>query len=867
MPTIDDPPVRTSDFDLPEERFSVSVFYRGEEQRKEIYARLFEVNPLAIHIYNGRIEGIANAVTLKALRKRGLIVVVENERSGGLVVMKQEDDDIDDIVRRLAPPETHLSMPMNLPMRTSDPASPESGSAMAHEQLKPRQAEGHEQKLRQLSESAKAFREAQSGDAAAPSILSADLQSPEQIQVYNVLVSVPARARYRTELQKIGNGVCSYEAPNIYRMFLSTGEWQKVRRLSFVTDIDLYGLEESVTQALLDAISPAKPKIAGGSLLSAQLEADDTFDLLLHREQDGDRVISAIVAAGGQVTEAGSGVLRFAIRPDEGALGALAELPEVRKLTPWRPPKLFADQARSLIGVEAINATGNGHLGSQYTGKDEIVGIFDSGVDATHPDLKTRIKCTVSYQNCPVVDTFGHGTHVAGIVAGTGDASQGKIRGIAPGAQLVIVGMVGTDSRLKIPCDIGELLIKAVDYGAKVINLSWGDKFASAYEPASFLLDKFVYEHEEVLVVVAAGNSGTVEDGRYVFSSIGTPATAKNALSVGASGNDHAEIPNLWSDPPNGIAVPPGDFRMSDADRVGVQSSRGPTDFDSVKPDVCACGIYVRSTRAAHATMQFLQPDFVDFNNSYGYLGGTSMAAPVVSGAAAVLREYLRVALDMPNPSAALLKAILIASAHRLKKITAKMGDPYAGSVGFPDFHQGFGRIDLASVVPHPGAPANRRLLMEDIYNGTDRGLSSAAEPPNLHVAARSYQVEVAANAVEPVRVTLAWTDFPGRSLHSNLQLYVEAPGKVYVGNADFVYHRDAFAGDALSRGKAPTSVKLGGVPFDKHNNVQQITIEKPAAGDYRITILAQYTDPGSRAQGYGLCVSGELDSLGLVEV
>ena len=844
-----------------EERFSVSVFYRGDAQRDEIVDLLGKVDREAIEVYNGTIEGVADAGTLKALRERGLTVVVENERSGAFVVGNQ-------IGTPVAQAEIVRPAPMNLPVDKLNLPSPESGSTMSRRsQLKPPAGEGHEKKLEQLRDSAKVFREARDADAEASTSFSADLQSAEPTKVYNVFVSIPVRPRYQAALQKIGSGVCSYEAPNIYRMFLSAGELEQVKELPFVTGVRDYGIEESVTDDFLNVISLAKPKTGDGSLLSFELKAPDTFDLLLHRRQDRDRVIRAIEKAGGKVVESGSDILRFTMQSDAGALGALAELPEVRKITPWRPPKLFADHARSVIGIEAINADIGGQASVQYTGKDEIVGIFDSGIDDTHPDFAGQVKEKVSHNGCSVVDTIGHGTHVAGIVAGTGVASSGKIRGIAPGAKLVVVGMVGADKHLNIPPDIGELLVKAVDLGAKVINLSWGDKFGSAYEFGSLHLDRFVYDHQDVLVVVAAGNSGKVEDGRYVLYSIGTPATAKNALTVGASGNDRADIPNLWSYPPFSFPAPAGDLRMANADHVGALSSRGPTDYDSVKPDVCACGIYVLSARAGQATMPFLEPDYTAYNNSYAFLGGTSMAAPVVSGAAAVLREYLRVAEKVANPSAALLKALLIASAHRLEQFTKDTGDPFMDVVGFPDFHQGFGRIDLASIIPHPKAPAKRRILMDDVYNGTDRALHSAAEVGSKHVAARSYQLTVSANATDPLRAVLAWTDVPGKFLHNNLQLYVEGAGKVRVGNADLKFHRDPFAGDALARGNAPAVVKFGEVPFDKYNNVEQLTIEKPAAGDYRITILAQYTDPESCAQGYALCVCGELDSVKLVEV
>jgi serine protease AprX len=299
---------------------------------------------------------------------------------------------------------------------------------------------------------------------------------------------------------------------------------------------------------------------------------------------------------------------------------------------------------------------------------------------------------------------------------------------------------------------------------------------------------------------------------------------------------------------------------MCSADSVAVISSRGPSDYDSVKPDVCACGIYVASARAAQARMKYWDPQPDPFAEKYGYLGGTSMAAPVVSGTAAVLREYLRVAQQRDTPTAALLKAILIASARRLDSFKKEMGYPSEDLVGYPNFHQGFGRIDLSTVLPHAGAP-KRKLLCDDVRNGTDRALQAQAPVDSKNAAARTYTVKVAQGSADPLTVVLTWTDYPGKFLHNNLQLYVEGPKGVAVGNSELTYHQDAFAMDALSRGAAPAEVKFVKVPLDKYNNVEQVRIATPAAGEYRIVVLAQYTDPMVPAQGYALCVSGELES------
>src|SRR6202166_4892044 len=309
-------------------------------------------------------------------------------------------------------------------------------------------------------------------------------------------------------------------------MLLTPEQLHRVEALPFVVRAVRYGLAHSVTNELMNLLAPgsaaparqpaappARRALRGGTMAAELLgaappaapeaaeaaEGIDTFEVLWHGEQDSATVRRAIEEAGASVVQESPGILRFSAPVNAGLLGALAELPEVRKLTPYRPPTLLADHARKLLGVDAISA-GAG----PYTGKGELVAIFDS--------------------------------HVAGIIAGTGAASGGKIRGVAPEAELIVIAMVDANGILLLPPDVGELLAEATKRDARIINLSWGRKFSSDYDFGSYHLDKFIYAHEDVLVVVAAGNSGTVAGGRYVFSSIGTPATAKNALTVGACG-------------------------------------------------------------------------------------------------------------------------------------------------------------------------------------------------------------------------------------------------------------------------------------------------------------------------------------------
>lgn len=271
-----------------------------------------------------------------------------------------------------------------------------------------------------------------------------------------------------------------------------------------------------------------------------------------------------------------------------------------------------------------------------YTGAGVRVAVLDSGVDATHPDLAGRIAASEDFTGTgDPTDRFGHGTHVAAIVAGSGAASGGTNRGVAPDARL-LVGKVlddfgfGTDSQV----------IAGMEWAApraSVVNMSLGGDFTDGTDPLSQALDALTGRHG-TLFVVAAGNSGPIP------TSISTPASAASALAVGA---------------------------VDGADTLAPFSGRGPvTGNHTLKPEIVAPGVDIVSARAAGTG----GGDPVD--DRYTRLSGTSMAAPHVAGAAAILRQR------HPDWAADRLKSALTGAAE-----PAHGGDAYqvgAGRLAIP---------------------------------------------------------------------------------------------------------------------------------------------------------------------------------------
>ncbi|MGW2939135.1 S8 family serine peptidase [Streptomyces sp. NPDC001156] len=276
-----------------------------------------------------------------------------------------------------------------------------------------------------------------------------------------------------------------------------------------------------------------------------------------------------------------------------------------------------------------------------YEGQGVKVAVLDTGADASHPDLVGRIAEAKDFSGSGNTDDhFGHGTHVASIVGGTGAASGGTRRGVAPKADLLI-GKVLDDNGYGSESDVIDGMEWAAGEHAKVVNMSLGsDEDTDGTDPLSQAVDNLTAS-TGTLFVVAAGNAGPGP------STVGAPGAADAALTVGAVDSD---------------------------DSLAPFSSRGPRlGDDAVKPDVTAPGVGIVAARAAGTTLG----DPVDAN--YVALSGTSMATPHVAGAAALLAQ------QHPDWSAQQLKDALISTAHTVSgsKVT----------------EQGGGRIDLAAAI------------------------------------------------------------------------------------------------------------------------------------------------------------------------
>jgi len=283
-----------------------------------------------------------------------------------------------------------------------------------------------------------------------------------------------------------------------------------------------------------------------------------------------------------------------------------------------------ADQARAgstgLLGIGGM---------SPVTGKGISVAVVDSGIHIQHTALANKVVASVSFVtgDSSTDDAFGHGTHVAGIIAGLATSVTPLYAGgIAPGAQLVNVRVLGADGSgltSDVIAGIDWVIAHKSTYNIRVINLSLGHPVfeSCTLDPLCQEIAKAV--NAGIVVVAAAGNYGLNAAGQTVLGSIASPGNSPYAITVGAV--------NTWGTP-----------GRSD-DRVATFSSRGPTAYDfAVKPDVAAPGVKIVSLEAANSLLETEYPVTHvagSGNNAYMYLSGTSMATPMVSGGVALLLQ------------------------------------------------------------------------------------------------------------------------------------------------------------------------------------------------------------------------------------
>jgi subtilisin family serine protease len=643
--------------------------------------------------------------------------------------------------------------------------------------------------------------------------------APEQPAPLLISIDGPLLEDWRQQLIATGAQLGERIAGSSYVVAATPSQANALSDLGFVTGLEAYGRDETLAMAAPQEAPPGRPQ----RLV--------TWDLWLHRAEDRPAVEQELTIRNLFISGSGGRKIRTLIPDGAPATDEIAGLPAVSRMEEFVPPRLTNDVARGLLGVASANPGPTIGL----DGSGQIVGVADTGIDSTHPDFAGRIHGTQALgRPNDTSDPNGHGTHVSGSILGDGSASNGQFQGVAPRAKLYLQSLLDAGGHLGgLPVSLADLFDAAYQQGVRIHNNSWGSATASRYTIDATEVDEFVGTHRDMLLVISAGNDGVAEPhlnskaGFVDWLSIGSPAACKNALTVGASrssrtagGYSQLSWGQGW--PQIYPAAPISGEKVSgDPKAMAAFSSRGPCDDRRIKPDVVAPGTDIVSTRSATAPLShFWGPHQ---NAKYAYMGGTSMAAPLVAGCAALVRQYL---VDKRNvqPSAALLKAILINGAGWLSG-----ADAVADVSTAPNYHQGFGAIDLRHTIPSALEP-NLKLEFADTWKEPARQLKQTGQ---------RFQYRVSVAAGMPLRITLAYTDLPARGLQNNLNLTIQRPdSSKVIGNKDAPKE---FAGP------------------DPDNNVEIVRIDQPQAGSYLIQVAAW--NLLQAPQDFALAVAGKLTS------
>jgi uncharacterized repeat protein (TIGR01451 family) len=556
------------------------------------------------------------------------------------------------------------------------------------------------------------------------------------------------------------------------------------------------------------------------------------------------------------------------ITADSHLLLQMANLESVRWIEPVLESRILNDQARAIMNVDPV------WQNRQLYGAGQVIAVADSGLDTgdlntVSADFIDRIMAThVLSDGAAWDDNHGHGTHVAGSIAGAGVESganpaqhdyDDSYAGVAPEAQLVIQAFeVMADGQIVgLDPDYYQLYDQAYEDGARLHSDSWGDVTGpdsdaeakyGGYPFGSHRTDQFLWDHPNMAIFVAAGNEGRDgkdpiflgmcgdSDGVVDPDSLLAPGTAKNVITVGASESVRAAggfstLPWLFF----GMAHPSGevcfsavpiaaDLPSNDPDGMAAFSSRGPTDDGRTKPDIVAPGTNIISSRSVFADELSL---WGAHDANYSYSGGTSMATPLTAGAGALVREWLG-QQGSPNASAAAIKAVMLNTAYDMAP-----GQYFPTTVEItytrPNTVTGWGRVDLGFM----DAPPPYLLWLDDHSSGLETGQTVSYH----HTGARPLEVR---DSGQPLRVMLAWTD-PPASLSAAVQL-VNDLDLVVTGPGGATYY-----GNGMSSG-------------DRRNNAEGVIIPNPPLGLYEVEIRA-FNIP-SAAQPYALAVGGPLGHL-----
>lgn len=461
------------------------------------------------------------------------------------------------------------------------------------------------------------------------------------------------------------------------------------------------------------------------------------------------RLSAAVESAGGRIHSVSSSARDLVLDAEMGtaALTQLARRGDVRWIEPIREAGLDNARASSIVQSGSNASWPLDEAG--INGSTQLVAYCDTGLNTdaltevgpgstvhelfadTRPlvlGLPSPMHRKVALYYAPIDtqglrgdmdDGNGHGTHIAGTLAGDGGASGKRDGndGVAYAARLAVCDAARGRS-FNVLADYSAYWTPAYDAGARIHSNSWGTSAPPGYSAVARQHDAYAFDHPDFLILRSMGNAGPTGDMR-------AEAAAKNVLAIGATHND------------------------ASSEHVEDYSARGPTADGRMKPDLVAPGECVTSSDLPN-------------EDSYACISGTSQATAVAAGAAALVRDYFEkgfypsgapVETDAFSPTSALVRATLVASATSVPNASAR--------------EQGWGRPQLASALDLGGTPSPKLW---------------AYDAPAALETGGSWQATIEVPSTTRLRFVLAWTDAPAAAgaasaIVNDLDLTIVGPG------------------------------------------------------------------------------------------
>ena len=698
-----------------------------------------------------------------------------------------------------------LAKPVALPA-----TAPETANAEAGEERYPHRLRNTKEPIGELVRNEKAVL---LRNALIDTALGTELDIPDSLRAgadpktYIAQARGPVTAAFRRHITSAGGRIVSYIPNNAYLVRLDSGGADRLAKWPGTQSVLPFEPYYKLEMKLLE-MAVAGQALPDDALLNVVLFPGSEPTVAKRLAKLGVEVLTQ------DRTPFGA---KLVARVPSHQLSALSRLTEVQGLERYRPRRLANDLTRPRLGVEVFKAqtaadgTVTNVLREDYLGLNGLgihVNVNDSGVDDKHPAFGKRVKGPGAGS-----DPEGHGTFVAGVIAGDGSGSDSitanpppgsfkdpDFKGMAPKARLHV--LKADDDKVNNPVSDDWLQTEAAtaNYDRKtsvnvlISNNSWEYEDQNDYTWAAASYDAATRDalperagDQQVIYVFPAGNSGAGTDNGLNASpgTISAPGTAKNVITVGAietgrniEGEAITSVTNTVTEiDEDGEEVEKEVITtttntpfagMTDSNnQVAAFSSRGNVGigiegtYGRFKPDLVAPGTFLISTRSgdwknditstnAQADADAVEKLNDELGNQYRYESGTSVAAPAISGMLALMQEFYTKRLKRTN-SPAMLKALLINSAQSVDR-------RYNHDVNSTVNHQGWGLPDLQRAAP---ALANANRTLENIWplRMIDQSLTNALATGQ----SRSWEITLGDDAMlYPLRFTLAWTDPAG---------------------------------------------------------------------------------------------------------